>query len=157
VEYVEILLRLIASLNDERVEYVLIGGAALNVHGLLRATEDIDFFVEPDEANIERLKRALRAVWDDDAIDDISADELCGDYPALRYGPPTGTVFLDVMTRLGEKTQWDDLESEEVELRGVGVRVATPKTLFEMKKDTVRPRDRADAQALANAFDVRDD
>ena len=113
--------------------------------------------MEPDEANIERLKRALRAVWDDEAIDEISADELCGDYPALRYGPPNGTVFLDVMTRLGERTRWDDLESEEVELRGIAVRVATPRTLFEMKKDTVRPRDRADAQALANAFDVGDD
>ena len=83
MEYVEVLLRLIASLNEEGVEYVLIGRAALNVHGLLRATEDIDFFVEPDEANVERLKRALRAVWDDDVIDEISADEPCGDYHAL--------------------------------------------------------------------------
>lgn len=146
-----------ASLNEENVDYVLIGGAALNVHGLLRATEDIDFFIAPDEANIERLKRALHEVWDDDAIDEITADDLCGEYPALRYGPPTGSVFLDIMTRLGQRTRWEDLEWEEVELRGVKVRVATPRTLFEMKKDTVRPRDRADAQALANAFDVGDD
>ncbi|NKC14096.1 MAG: hypothetical protein GKR94_18490 [Gammaproteobacteria bacterium] len=36
------------------VEYVLIGGAALNVHGIVRATEDIDLMVRPDADNRNR-------------------------------------------------------------------------------------------------------
>jgi hypothetical protein len=42
-------------------------------------------------------------------------------------------------------------------LRGrLRVRVATPETLFRMKKDTVRPQNRADAERIRQAFDIED-
>ena len=147
-------LRVIASLNEARVEYVIVGGVALNVHGLVRATEDLDLFVRPEPENIERLRSALRTVWADPEIDEITADDLCGDYPAVRYGPPEGTLYLDILTRLGEATLFSDLEVEHKEIEGVRVCVATPKTLYRMKKDTVRPIDHVDALALCAAFDL---
>lgn len=51
-------LRVIRSLNEAGVEYVVVGGVAVNVHGLVRATEDLDLFVKPDAENIARLRRA---------------------------------------------------------------------------------------------------
>lgn len=155
--YAETLLTVISALNTAGVAYVLIGGGALNVHGLIRATEALDIFVAPTPDNVERLKTALKSVWDDDAIDEITAADLCGDYPAIRYGPPEGSIWLDILTRLGERTSWEELEWEELELRGLQVRVATPAALYRMKKNTVRPRDWADARALADAFDLEDD
>jgi len=145
-------LRVIASLNREAVDYVVVGGVALNVHGLVRATEDLDVFVRPEGENISRLRKALRSVWDDPEIDQITADDLCGPYPAIRYGPPEGAFYLDILTRLGSATSFADLESEEKEIQGVRVRVATPRTLYRMKKGTVRPIDHADAHALRAAF-----
>ena len=38
---------LLGALHRDRVEYVLVGGVALNLHGIVRATEDVDFFVDP--------------------------------------------------------------------------------------------------------------
>jgi len=35
--------------------------------------------------------------------------------------------------------------------------VATPRMLFRMKKDTVRPQDRLDAEALRQAFELKDE
>lgn len=157
MDFVETMLTLIRSLNEAGVQYVLIGGAALNVHGLIRATEDVDLVIAPTAENVERLKRALHAVWDDPSIDEIDADELCGDYPALRYGPPDGPLYIDVMTRLGEVVKWTSLQSEEVVIDDVPIVVATPETLFRLKKDTVRPRDWADARALADAFGFEED
>ena len=90
-------------------------------------------------------------------IEQITADDLCGEYPAVRYGPPTETLYLDIMTCLGAATQYADLEVEEKEVGGVRVRLATPRTLYRMKKDTVRPIDHADANALRIAFDLEDD
>jgi len=145
-------LRVIASLNEARVEYVVVGGMAVNLHGLVRATEDLDIFVRPDADNVERLRTALRGVWVDPSIDEITADDLCGDYPALRYGPPEGELYVDIISRLGETTAYSDLEVEEVDVGGLVVRVATPRTLYRMKRDTVRPIDRADAEALRVAF-----
>jgi hypothetical protein len=147
-------LRVIASLNQAGVDYVVVGGVALNLHGLVRATEDLDVFVRPDPENIERLRSALEAVWADPEIDQITAEDLCGDYPAVRYGPPEGTFYLAIMTRLGEATRFSDLQAEDKDIEGVRVRVATPKTLYHMKKDTVRPIDHADALALRAAFDL---
>jgi hypothetical protein len=157
VDVLDEALRVIASLNEAHVDYVVVGGVALNLHGLIRATEDLDIFVRPDAENIERLRRALRNVWSDPDIDQITAEDLCGEYPAVRYGPPEGALYLDILTRLGEATLFVDLEAEDKEIEGVRVRVATPRTLYRMKKDTVRPIDRADAIALRSAFEIDDE
>ena len=145
-------LRVIASMNAAGVEYIVVGGVALNVHGLVRATEDLDVFVRPDPDNIARLRTALKAVWDDPDIDEITAEDLCGEYPTVRYGPPQGGLYLDILTRLGEATNYDDLEAEQKPVEGVLVRVATPRSLYRMKRDTVGPIDHADAAALSKAF-----
>jgi hypothetical protein len=150
-------LRVVEALNSANVEYVVVGGVALNVHGLVRATEDLDVFIRPDPDNVARLRQALRSVWDDPEIEQITADDLCGDYPAVRYGPPKGALYLDVLTRLGEATAYADLEAEVKNVAGVTVRVATPLTLYRMKRGTVRPIDHADAAALRAAFDLHDE
>lgn len=147
-------LRVIQSLNEAGVDYVVVGGVALNVHGLVRATEDLDIFVRPEADNIARLRQALMTVWSDPDIAQITAEDLCGDYPAVRYGPPEGTLYLDILTRLGEATAFADLEAEDKELAGVRIRVATPRTLYRMKKNTVRPIDHSDAAALRSAFNL---
>ncbi len=153
MQFIDEMLRVIAALNAEGVDYILVGGGAMNVHRIVRATEDLDIFVNPTTENVERLKKALRKVWDDPQIDEISAEELIGEYPAVRYGPPVGTLFLDILTRLGEFASYSDLEHEIVMLHDVPVRVATPRTLHWMKRGTVRDIDRADAKTLLESFE----
>lgn len=142
------LTKVLASFEKEGLEYILVGGTALNLHGIIRATEDIDIFVRPDPENIERLRKALDAVFQDPAIQEISTEDLCGSYPAIRYYPPAGSLFLDILTRLGEFASYEDLESQEIDLQGIRVRVASPKALFWLKRGTVRAIDRADAEML---------
>jgi hypothetical protein len=145
-------LTLIRAMNDEGVDYIVFGAIALNIHGIIRATTDADFFIRPDSENIERLKRALRRVWDDPEIDQIRSEDLLGDYPSVMYGPPDETFSFDFLTRLGEAYSYENLRSEQIDYEGTPVRVVTARTLFEMKKDTVRPKDRADAMALQQMF-----
>ncbi len=150
-------LALLRELNARDVDYVLVGGVALNVHGIIRATEDIDLFVRPGDANVERLKDALRAVWRDSHIDEIQASDLAGRYPTIRYGPPDEDFVIDLLSRLGTEFDYDDLEVEIAELEGVAIRLATPLTLYKMKKGTVRLIDRADAAALKEKFKLGGD
>jgi hypothetical protein len=63
---------------------------------------------------------------------------------------------MDILSRLGEAFRYETLEWEEVVLDGVRVRVATPAMLYRMKKDTVRPRDRWDAEALRERFKLEE-
>ncbi|MNC95331.1 hypothetical protein D3C83_124240 [compost metagenome] len=61
------------------------------------------------------------------------------------------------MTRLGEAASYETVEAEIKEFEGVRVRVATPRALYELKKDTIRPLDRRDAAALAERFGLKDE
>lgn len=149
--------RVLAALEREGVRYVIVGAAALNLHGLARFTEDLDLFVAPDHGNIERPRRALRSVFDDPQIDEISADELSGDYPAVQYIPPDGTFHIDILARLGDAFRFDDLEAVRLPFEDLTVSVASPATLYRMKRDTVRLKDKADAELLRQRFKLDED
>ena len=54
----ESVMRVLAALEAAAVDYVVIGGVAINFHGIARATEDLDVFIAPDPANVARLRAA---------------------------------------------------------------------------------------------------
>jgi hypothetical protein len=92
----------LAALERERVEYVVFGPVAINLLGLPRATENLDIFIAPDPSNIDRLKTALRSVFTDPSVEEIKAEDLLGEYPAVQYVPPEGSFYVDILTRPGE-------------------------------------------------------
>ena len=126
--------------------------------GLPRATEDLDIFVAPEAENIERLRTALRSVFpEDSSIEEITAADLLGDYPAVQYVPPERTFYLDIVTRLGEAFRYEDIKSRRLDFDGLAVNVATPEVLYRKKKDTVRPKDWGDAEALRRRFKLEEE
>jgi hypothetical protein len=150
-------MRILAAFDRHRVAYVLVGSMAMAAHGIVRATRDIDIFVSPGEDNVARLRDALKDVFNDSSIDEITAADLGGDYPAVQYVPPNGDYWVDILARLGEAVQYSDVECEILRIEGVAVRVATPQMLYRMKRNTVRPQDRLDAQVLKERFQLEDD
>jgi hypothetical protein len=52
---------LLALFNAHHVEYLIIGGYALALHGAPRFTGDLDIFVPPEAANAQRILAALAA------------------------------------------------------------------------------------------------
>jgi hypothetical protein len=152
------IIRVLHAFEAAGLQYVLIGATAMGFHGVVRATEDLDLVIQATASNIERLRVALRATYDNDpSIEEISTDDLLGDYPAVRYYPPTGDLYFDVLTRLGDAVRFDSVESETKDVDGARVTVATPAALYRMKKDTVRAKDHQDAAMLAQRFGLKDE
>lgn len=152
------IIRVLRAFEASGLEYVLIGAAAMGFHGVVRATEDLDLFIRATPENVERLRAALREAYAGDPhIDEISAADLLGDYPAVRYYPPTGDLYLDVITRLGDVATFESVVADVKEIEGIRVPVATPAALYRLKKDTVRAVDRQDAEALRERFDLKDE
>lgn len=150
--------RVLRAFQASGLEYVLIGAAAMGFHGVVRATEDLDLFIGATPDNVERLRAALRAAYDNDPnIEEISTADLLGEYPALRYFPPSGDLYFDVMTRLGEMASIETVEAETKIVQGIRVPVATPRALYLLKKDTVRAKDREDAAVLRERFGLKDE
>jgi hypothetical protein len=150
-------LEFLRALEQEGVEYVLVGGVAMNLNGITRATQDVDIVVRLEEKNIERLKNALQRVWADPNIASIQYSELAGEYPAVTYGPPHETFWIDIVARIGEAFRFENLPAQIKELRGVKIHLATPQTLFRMKSGTVRPLDRMDAALLEERYGKLDE
>lgn len=152
------IIRVLRAFESAGLEYVLIGATAMGFHGIVRATQDLDLFIKATPENVERLRSALREAYDGDPqVDEISSADLLGDYPAVRYVPPTGDLYFDVLTRLGEVASFDTIDAEVKDVQGTKVNVATPLALYRLKKGTVRAQDHVDAAALKERFDLRDD
>jgi hypothetical protein len=56
----------LACLNHTGVEYLLVGGYAVNHYGYHRATEDIDFWIAVSDENFDRLLAAVREFFGED-------------------------------------------------------------------------------------------
>lgn len=149
-------LRLLMALERENVAYVLIGSMAMAANAVVRATRDIDLMVAAEPDNIARLRRALRSLYHDPEVDQITADDLAGDYPAVQYWPPDVNYSIDIIARLGTAFSYDNIEWQWVDIEGHHFKVATPDMLYRMKRDTVRGQDRADAAALKQRFGLDD-
>jgi hypothetical protein len=151
-------MRVLRAFEAAGLEYVLIGAAAMGFHGLVRATEDLDLFIRATAENIEKLRAAFRAVYEGDPhINDISSADLLGEYPSVRYVPPSGNLYFDVITRLGEVATFETTEAEVKEEDGTHIRVATPAALYRMKKGTIRAQDQVDAAALRERFKLKEE
>ncbi len=153
----EDVLAVLDALERRGVRYAVFGGLAMAAHGFDRATRDLDLFVAADHDNVELLRRSLADVFDDADIEQITAEDLGGEYPAIQYGPPGVDFTIDIVSRLGDAFRFDDLDVEQVRVGSSTISVVTPATLYRMKRDTVRLRDRDDAQRLAQAFDLETD
>ena len=82
---------------------------------------------------------------------------MLGEYPVVRYFPPTGDLYFDVMTRFRAVASFETIDAEVKEVDGTHIRVATPAALYRMKKGTVRSQDHVDAAALRDRFSLKDE
>ncbi|NUO78970.1 nucleotidyl transferase AbiEii/AbiGii toxin family protein [candidate division KSB1 bacterium] len=145
-EKVESFIAVLKALNAHEVEYILVGGLAVILHGVPRVTEDLDIFVKRDGPNVDKLRRALREVFDDESVDEITYAELA-QYPVIRYGTPHN-YYIDIMDRIGEAFSYGDLKFEIINSYGLPIRVATKETLIRLKEKTLRMVDQADVVML---------
>ena len=130
----------------------------MGMHGIIRGTEDVDLLIKASRENVQRIVAAFRSAYPDDpSVEEIRADDLLGNYPAVRYYPPREQFCLDLIAGISEKETFESVEAATMVYRGVRIRVATPAALHRLKRGTPRPIDRQDAAALRANFDLEED
>jgi hypothetical protein len=141
----EDVLRVAQLLEEEGVEYALIGGYALALQGIVRLTEDVDILVRPTLENSERWVRALSR------LPDGAAKELAGDTTLHEelYAIRINDEFtVDVMNSASGFT-WDALAPYRTRIEGIDV--IGLEGLLRMKEKG-RLKDQADAEAIRKAL-----
>ncbi len=139
-------LKIFDALNAYKVEYVVIGGYAIILHGFLRATEDVDIVLKMNEPNVLNFQKALMSIYNDPEINEISFEEL-QKYSVIRYGSKDN-FYLDVISNIGESFNYENIEIVEKEVNGVVVKFASAKSLLKMKEKTNGEKDKIDVLFL---------
>ncbi len=53
---------LLKAFHENRIEYLIVGGLAVNLHGVPRVTQDIDIVIAMDEGNILKVNGVMRSL-----------------------------------------------------------------------------------------------
>lgn len=145
---------LLRRLTDAGVQFVVVGGLAVNAWGVVRGTKDVDVVVAPDNDNLKRLADVAVAagghVQQGAAFlgtpISIASAMAAGDQVPIE----TDLGRLDVVQGLDGIPDYEDLRAQatEAEVLGVRVPICSRDHLTAMKRAAGRTRDLADLEDL---------
>lgn len=143
-------LRLVVrSLSATGLPYALCGGLAVAVHGHVRATQDIDLLIRPDD--LEVVKERLAAVGYLHESSELPFPTATGaSVRMFRATKVAGSEHLTVDLMLADSSPLvSALESREHRtLDDLDLPVVSRDALIEMKQSTGRAIDQADVEGL---------
>ena len=144
--------RILEVFANHGVDYVIVGGLAVQTHGHVRTTVDIDVFPRPDRANLARLA---------DALNSLHAEVLNPDAVGMKIDAttlPRATLWqfatrhgaIDVIHDAPGAPSYDDLRGRalEIKLGDLKLAVAGRDDLISMKRASARPVDLEDLAVL---------
>ena len=131
--------------NAHHVEFLIVGGYALALHGFPRYTGDIDILIQPDRENAGRILRALDAFGFGSI--GLGEEDLTTPGKVIQLGYPP--VRIDIMTSLSG-VSWEDAYSGRVKGNYGDLQIfyIGRDQLILNKKTTARKKDLADLEAL---------
>lgn len=152
-------LRVLRTLDEFGVRFVVIGGIAASAHGSASITQDLDVCYARDPGNLSRLADALRHL---DARLRGAPDDLPFrlDAKTLQMGDAftfsTSAGALDCLGTPAGVSGFDELDRNAVayDLDGLTVRIASLADLMRMKRAAGRPKDLIELENLGALRDV---
>lgn len=153
---------LLRRLAEADVQFVVVGGLAVNAWGVVRGTKDVDVVVAPDIENLKRVAEVAVAaggrVHQGEALlgapMSITSALTGGEQVAIE----TDLGRLDVVQGIEGVPSFEELRSRssQAEILGVSVAVCSIADLKAMKHAAGRTRDLADLEDLeATGLDER--
>ncbi|MFT5193905.1 MAG: hypothetical protein ACI9EW_000677 [Cellvibrionaceae bacterium] len=132
-------------LNDNQVQYLIIGGYAVAFHGHPRYTKDLDIWINPQPENGERVAQALI----DFGFESIglSADDFSQPDVTIQLGYPPNRIDL-LTTANGLTFDLCFLAKQIFKIDDVEVAFVDLESLKENKRATGRHQDLADLEKL---------
>jgi hypothetical protein len=147
--------RILIALAEHHVDYVIVGGLAVQTHGHVRTTVDVDVYPRPEPRNLQRLA---------DALNELDARTLNPGSGAIAIDAamlPRATLWqfatrhgaIDVIHDAPGAPPYDELRARalEIELGEIRLAVASRDDLISMKRASGRSVDLEDLAALTEA------
>lgn len=140
--------KLLVRLADAKVEFLVVGGVAVTLHGYARLTEDVDILVRRTPENIARLLGSL-STYGEGFARELSEADFTEEEGAIRIVEESEQSQIDIFTQMsGLKFDDAELDAPTFPLAGREIRYASKSTLLRLKEGSSRDKDRIDAAAL---------
>jgi hypothetical protein len=147
-------LDILRALLDEGARFLVAGAHALAVHGVPRATGDLDIWIDRDPANTEPVWRAIVRFGAPVESLDVSRDDLGRPGVVVQIGlAPRRIDLLTDLTGVDFASAWAGRVVRSVE--GLDVPFLGRESLVQNKRATGRLKDLADLEALGEANGAR--
>jgi hypothetical protein len=138
------------ALKNADVRFLIVGAHALSIHGVPRATGDLDVWVECSAESARRIVNALTRFGA--PVDDLGIREADFAKPDLvaQFGLPP--YRIDVLTSISGVT-FDDAWTDRVagEIEGERVSFISRRAFLQNKRATGRTKDIADIESLGES------
>lgn len=135
----------IALLEARQVDYLVVGGYAVGIHGFPRYTGDLDFFVAISDQNASKLLE----VFSDFGFGDIGLQH--GDFLELDFVVEIGREPRKIQVLTGiDGVAFEECYRRriEVNIQGMNVKFIGKDDLIRNKTASGRPKDRIDVEQL---------
>ncbi len=154
------------ALQEAQVRYLIAGGLAVNAHGYMRMTHDVDIVLALDSDNIVLAFDSLARIGYRPIVP-ITASQFADSSQREAWIRDKGMVVLNFFSNAHKETAIDVFVTEpfafDIEYHravqgllapGLNVRFVAIPTLIEMKRIANRPRDRDDIEHLQIILDL---
>jgi len=148
--------RLLQGLLDAGVSFLVVGGYAAIAHGLTRATDDLDIWIEPSQENARRTLHVLHVIGA--PTDDWTEESITDPYSFVRVGEEAG-LKVDIMASAGGDLPFFKAWSNrfETEFFGLCVPFLGLWDLIHIKRAIGRHKDLADVESLKHFHQIPGD
>ena len=142
-----IFLDVIEKLLLHEVDFILIGGYAVNFYGYGRYTGDIDFWLRPTAINKNKFIKAFSQLNTDESYLNIIKEMNFAEPQAILIGePPFRVDFLTKVNLVNFDEAWE--KRVFLPLKNMQIPVVDYDHLITMKFNTGRPKDQNDLEQL---------
>ncbi len=146
--------QLVEDLLAEGIEFILIGGYAVNFHGYNRTTGDLDIWIKPDNENKDRiLKFFKKSGFDDDSISHIAKLDFM---QATVFSIGDEPFKTDFLTKVSGVT-YEEADKEKILFyhEGISIPFINLNHLVLTKIGTGRGKDKTDIEMLQEVRKVK--
>lgn len=141
---------LLAAFLEAGVRFLVVGAHAMAVHGVPRATGDLDVWIAPDAGNVDQAWAALLRFGAPLAAMGVTRADLGRPDQVVQVGlPPRRIDILTSISGLGFEDAWPDRVTHETE--GLAVPFLGRAALVRNKRASGRAKDLADLEALGES------
>jgi predicted nucleotidyltransferase len=140
-------LNFIRLLNENHVEYVVLGGYAVIVHGYIRTTGDIDILINTTEQNADKMLTVMLKFGYD--VYDFELSDFMQEPGCISLDRYNGTIEILTST-LGVTFEECFANKVVVETSGILIYFISLTDLIKNKQAVGRPKDLDDIKNLTN-------